>query len=255
MGGLVASARFARAAGLIGVSVLIATAASCTGGGDSSGRASAGESLGCTLVGERPALVDSSAATEDLRQGRRYRCVVHPGQAGLQVALIADSSENRITRIELRRVGAVVPFQTLTDEMEESPYRGAEFFAGRDLDNDGYLDLLLLSNWGVTGNRYYQVWRWTPTRQQFVFDSTLSDLASPTAVPGQPCVHARANFGDAGMSYEAVTVCLENGAWSRVSVESQRRDGRLSAFVHEIRERRGSSLVLTRVDTVRDSLR
>jgi hypothetical protein len=48
---------------------------------------------------------------------------------------------------------------------------------------------------------------------------------------------------------------LENGNWSRITVESQRRDERLSTFVHELRERRGIALVLTRVDTVRDSLR
>jgi hypothetical protein len=59
----------------------------------------------------------------------------------------------------------------------------------------------------------------------------------------------------AGMSFDAVTLYLENGNWSRITVESQRRDERLSTFVHELRERRGIALVLTRVDTVRDSLR
>jgi hypothetical protein len=58
----------------------------------------------------------------------------------------------------------------------------------------------------------------------------------------------------AGMSFDAVTLYLENGNWSRITVESQRRDERLSTFVHELRERRGIALVLTRVDTVRDSL-
>jgi hypothetical protein len=242
-------------AGLFGVVVSVVVAAGCAGGGDASAHAGAAESLGCTLVGDRPSVADSSAPTEDVRRGRTYRCVVHPGRPDLQVALIGDSSENRIVRIEVRRVGDAAPFQTLIEDEEESPYRGAEFFAGRDLDNDGYLDLLLLSNWGVTGNRYYRVWRWTPTHQRFVFDSTLSALSSPTPLPARPCVHARANLGDAGMSYEAVTLCLENGAWSRVDAESQKRDERLNAFVREVRERRGKSLLLTHVDTVRDSLR
>ena len=242
-------------AGLIGVSILVVIAASCAGDGDASAHPGAAESLGCTLIADRPPVSDSSASTEDVRRGRNYRCIVHPGQPAFQVALVADSSENRIVRIELRRTGDPAPFQTLTEDEDESPYRGAEVFTGRDLDNDGYLDLLLLNDWGVTGNRYYRVWRWTPTRQQFVFDTTLSALSSPTPLPGRPCVHGRANAGDAGMSYDAVTVCLENENWSRVTVESQRRDVRLDSFVHELRERRGNALVLTHVDTVRDSLR
>lgn len=174
---------------------LMVIAARCVGGDDASAHIGAVESLGCTLVGEYPLVSDSSASTEDVRRGRNYRCVVHPGLPALKVALIADSSENRIVRIELRRTGDAAPFQTLTDDEDEAPYRGADVFAGRDLDNDGYLDLLLLNDWGVTGNRYYRVWRWTPARQEFVFDTTLSALSSPTPLPGRPCVQARANAG------------------------------------------------------------
>jgi hypothetical protein len=38
-----------------------------------------------------------------------------------------------------------------------------------------------------------------------------------------------------------------------VAIEDQRWEETLKAFVRETRERRGDSLVVTRVDTVRDS--
>lgn len=191
--------------------------------------------------------------TENVRGGRSFRCTLHAGGPVIDVALVPDSSENRIGRVELRHPGETTPFQTLVEGEDEPPYRGADFFVGRDLDNDGYVDLLLLSTWGATGNNFFNVWRWTPSQEHFVFDTTLSALASPSPVPGRPCVQTRANAGDAGMSYEAATLCLENSKWIRVAAESQQRVEGLRAFIRQTRERRGTSLVVVRVDTVPDS--
>jgi hypothetical protein len=190
---------------------------------------------------------------ENVRGGRSFHCTLQTGGPAINVALIPDSSENTIARVELRYSGEATPFQTLVEGEDEPPYRGADFFLGRDLDNDGYTDLLLLSSWGATGNHFYNVWRWTPSQHRFVFDTTLSAIASPSPVTGRPCVQTHTNSGDAGMSYESATLCLENSEWNRVADESQQRVESLGAFVRQKRERRGTSLVLTRVDTVRDS--
>jgi hypothetical protein len=134
---------------------------------------------------------DSTAVTEDVRAGRTYSCVFAPGEPAVRVALIADSAENQISRIELRGVSDAPPIQTLTEGQTESPYRGADVFAARDLDHDGHLDLMLLSEWGATGNSFYHVWRWNAADRRFAFDSTLSALASLTPLPDRPCVTSK----------------------------------------------------------------
>jgi hypothetical protein len=237
---------------LIGLACLAVAACSRGAAPGSTGTA---QLPGCTSTDAPPTVVDSTGPTQDVRAGRTFRCILHAGGPVLEVKLVADSAENKIVRLEIGRSNATTPFQTLTQGEDESPYRGAEFFAARDLDANGYLDLMLLSDWGVTGNSYYNVWRWNPASERFVFDSTLSTIASPTPVTGQPCVRTRANSGDAGMSYDSATLCLQHDRWIRTVIRTQRRDGRLNAFLRETRELRGDSLVLTRVDTVRDSIR
>jgi len=230
---------------------LVCLALACSGGASVEGRSA--QATGCAPIDSGHPSADSSSATENVRGGRSFRCTLHAGGPVINAALIPDSAENTIERVELRYSGETTPFQTLDEGEDEPPYRGAEFFVGRDLDDDGYLDLWLLNSWGVTGNKFYNVWRWSPDHRRFVFDTTLSAIASPVPVAGRACVRTHANSGDAGMSYEAATLCLENGQWIRVATESQHRVERLNAFVREQREWRGTSLVLTRVDTVRDS--
>jgi hypothetical protein len=213
----------------------------------------ANQTPGCTLTSP-PVRVDSNATTENVRAGRTYDCVFATGEPVVYVALVADTSANAISRIELRRERESAPFQTLTEGAEEPPFRGATFFDARDFDADGHLDLMLLTSWGVTGNTNHNVWRWT-AGDRFVFDSTLSNLGSATPVDGRPCVAARSNGGHAGMIYARETVCLEQGRWVRTSLEDQRWEETLKAYVRETRERRGDSLVVTRVDTVRDTTR
>jgi hypothetical protein len=232
------------AAGLIGIT------STCSQG--ASAKATQPPASGCVLIaGGAPA--DSTSLTENVRTGRRYQCTLHTGGPVIEAALIADSAENTIARIELRHPGESKPFQTLTEGQDESPYRGADFFAGRDLDNDGYLDLLLLNSWGATGNTFYQVWRWSAKQQRFAFDSTLSSISSPSPIAGRPCVRTHTNAGDAGLSYEAATLCLEDGHWVRVASESQHRDTHLNAYLRETRERRGNAMAVIRLDTIRDS--
>jgi hypothetical protein len=233
-------------AGLIGVASTCSQGASATG--------AQRQATGCVLIAGGPP-AESTSLTENVRAGRRYRCTLHAGGPVIEAALIADSAENRIALIELRHPGESTPFQTLSEGQEESPYRGADYFAGRDLDDDGYLDLLLLSSWGATGNKFYQVWRWSAKQQRFAFDSTLSGIASPSPISGRPCVRTHANAGDAGLSYEAATLCLVDGNWIRVSSESQHRDDHLNVYLRETRERRGDSMVFIRLDTIRDSTR
>jgi hypothetical protein len=239
-------------------SALACGVAACSSGRDPAPNAEATRaqlSAGCALVREGPPTPDTTALTANVRGGRSYTCVLRPGQPALRVDLVGDSVANTISRIELRRGSDRTPFQTLTEGQTEPPYRGAEFFAARDLDADGYLDFLLLSEWGVTGNTFYRVWRWNAATSRFVFDSTLSVTAGPVPVGGRPCVRTRSTGGDAGRIYDAGMLCLERGRWIQVAHENQRRAERMGTYVRTVRERRGDSLAITRVDTVRDSTR
>src|SRR3954471_1661889 len=118
---------------------------------------STAEALGCTKLGAS-APVDSTSVTQDVRQGRRYRCVLGHGDAAIIAHLIADSEANRIDSIALEREDGTL-IQMLTEGAEESPYRGAEVFRAVDFDNDGRMDLALLDYWGARGNPQGSVWR------------------------------------------------------------------------------------------------
>ena len=238
----------------VSIWVALSWTPACAVGGDGGGGVPVSrQAVGCVPLEGTGRQVDSAALTENVRAGRTYDCVLRAGSSPLRVTLVADSAANTISRIELRRRSESSPFQTLTEAQVEPPYRGADFFSARDLDGDTYLDLLLLSEWGVTGNNFYHVWRWNSAAERFAFDSTLSAIASPTPVAGRPCVTTRSNGGRAGMIYTAATLCLERRKWVRVARDDQEWDERARAYVRTVREQRGDSLAVTRVDTVRDS--
>ena len=238
------------------VSIILCGAAACADG--SKGKleaASEKQAAGCTPVSARaPAPPsDSSAVTQDVRAGRTYKCVLHAGDAPMRVLLVSDSAANTIARIELRRDDETAPLQTLSEGQVESPYRGADVFLARDLDDDGYLDLLLLSSWGATGNAFYNVWRWNTAVGRFAFDSTLSALSNPKSVSGRPCVTSRSGGGGADARYSESTLCLQQQHWVETAVENRDWLEDLHAYRRTVRERRSGSLVVTRVDTVRDT--
>lgn len=85
------------------------------------------------------------------------------------------------------------------------------------------------------------------------YDSVLSEMTSPTPVPGRPCVRSHANGGHAGGIYRAAELCRDRDRWVEVRTEEQDWNDALGAFVRVARERRGARLVAVRVDTVRDT--
>ena len=87
----------------------------------------------------------------------------------------------------------------LTQGADEPPYRGAEFFKATDFDNDGRLELALLTSWGATGNTQWNVWRQDAATGRFALDSALSELTSPEPIAGHPCVASHSVGGAAGM--------------------------------------------------------
>jgi hypothetical protein len=233
--------------------VALLLAVGCAKSREPAAEARAHVAPGCTSL-DAPAPVDSSAVTQDVRAGRRYRCVLHAGDAPVRVELLADSATNTIDSVSVRREDGT-PIQMLTESADEPPYRGAEVFQAIDFDNDGRLDFALLSSWGATGNKRWNIWRQDTATNRFALDSTLSALWSPVPVAGRPCVSSHSVGGAAGMIYDSVTVCREGHRWVETAGATGRAGPRNGVFLHTILERRGDSLVAARTDTVRDTLR
>jgi hypothetical protein len=220
-----------------------------------------GAAVGCRRAAADPAgdadaagaagrTADPSAVTEDVRAGRRYACALGRGLPDVDAVLVADTAANLIARVDLYRAGRAAPWQVLAPGAAESPYRGAELFAARDLDGDGAAELLLLSGWGATGNAFYGVWRYDPGAGRFAYDSALSTLSNPArSAAGPGCVAGTSVGGDAGVRRTAVHLCpAAGGRWAvRRLVEERPLDaGRL------LRVTRDSSAgrALRRVDTL-----
>jgi len=180
-----------------------------------------------------------------------YRCTLRSGEPPVMVRLVFDSAARTVEHIELRREGDTLAFQVLAESQEETAPDGVFPFEARDLDADGWLDFMLLSMWGATGNTYHQVWRWDPRASRFAHDSVLSITSSLVPVPGRPCVRGHAKGGHAGLIYGEEELCLERGRWVTVRTETQDWNESLGAYVRERKARRGNELVVVGVDTVR----
>jgi hypothetical protein len=228
------------------------TAAASAGSADTAAAAPAAR-VGCRAADSARVATDSAAITEDVRAGRVYECASAGATPAFRAVLVGDPEANLITRVELFRAGQAAPWQVLAEGAGEPPYRGADVFAGRDLDADGDLDVMLLSGWGATGNQFYSVWRFDQDAGRFEYDSVLSALTSPAPVAGQPCVSGRSTGGAAGRIRTEVELCLTaRGRWAERRLVEFRPLGAGDALLRVTRDS-GAGGVRTRTDTVPDS--
>ncbi len=119
------------------------------------------------------------------------------------------------------------------------------------LDHEGDGDLMLMSQWGATGNVGHDVGRFDPAAKRFVADSELSGLGNIAGpVPGRPRIrqYQTRYFG-------RVEYCREGGHWVEVRSIMDHPDSTGARIIREWRERRNGRLELIRADTVADSLR
>jgi len=185
-----------------------------------------------------------------LAAARRLSCVIEDGSPPRALVLVADTAAGLVTGILLLDASGTDTVQRLAVEQDEPPVPGVPYFVATDFDADGARDLALRRWAGATGNVGHEVWRFDRRDGRFVHDSALSATVSIRPVPDRPCVEGRTKGGMAGLEYEAQRLCRAGGRWRVEWEESQEADVAAGRLVRRVREWRGDSVALIRVDTL-----
>jgi hypothetical protein len=208
---------------------------------------------GCAVgesLPEPPPETTPTKLTQDLPISQSLECRIRDDRSPIRLTLVADTAYDFVR--ELRVDGPGAP-QVFTTRDADAPPIWTRYFFALDFDGDGYRDLALMSFWGATGNRGYDIYRYDSTASRFVYDSVLSVEGNPEPEPGRRCVRSHSVGGMAGGIRREATLCRLRDRWVTTRVERQDWNDSLGAFLRVVRQRRGDSLALVRVDTVRDS--
>jgi len=143
-----------------------------------------------TLIGIAILLVGISriASGQSNEIDYKYTITVHSTLPPYTFHLIVneDKSEvgavHSVSRIEIRRSDKPGIFQILKKFKTYHPYWEGAFVA-KDLNFDGYLDLMLEYDWG-SGGRWSHVWLFSPKTKKFIYHDELSKLS--TLEPDSP---------------------------------------------------------------------
>jgi hypothetical protein len=188
--------------------------------------------------------------TQDLPTSQSLECRIRADRPLVRVTLEGDTTYDFVKTL---RVVLPETTQVLTTVDADPPPMGTRYFFALDYDGDGYRDLALLSFWGATGNRGYQIYRFDSTSSRFVHDSVLSAEGNPEPEPGRRCVRSHSVGGMAGGIRREATHCRIGDRWLMTRLEDQDWNDSLGAFIRVVHQRRGDSLIVVRVDTTRDS--
>jgi hypothetical protein len=206
---------------------------------------------GDTVIGE---------SYEDLRRGAVFRCTLRRGAPPIRVVVRADQHGVPVRAEVFDPAAAARPRQVLALPVNEPPRRYSEFLGAVDLNADGWMDLMLMSWWGATGNTGYEVFIYDPAARRFTRSQVLSAQSNPEPIGGRPCVRTHSVGGMAGMIRDEDEFCWRGRAWVHVRSESQvwdreRSTDSIYVFRRTIRERRNGRLRTVRVQTVREPMR
>lgn len=211
------------------------------------------------IAGQLPdtSINDDTAAASSWRRafarGAEYRCVIQATIPPVRLLIVGHSTDEWLDSLIIVPDSAgAPPGQSLILESAIPPEWSTDVVRMLDLDADGYNDLLVGDIWGATGNTTYHVWRFNPLMRQFVEDSELSDVFNPSPMPGAACVHTHSNSSVA--DGEAALLCLRNGHWVADSIETSTWDRKAHVIVHEVRARKGDSLVVVKRTARPDSI-
>ena len=124
----------------------------------------------------------SDYTTEDLSKGMVCHFAIDP-KLPIFTFRIAGQPDNSFGNIEVSEGTSTAIIQTIQNETEPwDPTSGnpEAMLTIVDANFDGYGDLSVLNNCGATGNCSYNFYLYDPTTAQFVYNSFLSDLGTPS---------------------------------------------------------------------------
>ena len=176
-----------------------------------------------------PAAIVFAVACVAAAQSNRFTGIVHPSLPPFEFRVHIDDKKDGMTegfhvidRIEVRT--AERPVQTIRFAGEEPPtFRGPwrEVVSLRDVDCDGYKDLLVQMSVGVHGDAWYHLYRFNQARSLFVEYPRFSSLPLEKIDCRNKLVTTYVNSGAAGCAYESGTYRWVDGELLPVRIESQ----------------------------------
>jgi hypothetical protein len=123
----------------------------------------------------------SDYTTEDMRGGMVCNFIINP-QLPIFTFHFVGESDNNLGNIDITEgtnanIIQTIPNVTSWDATLTSPENTLTIV---DANFDGYGDLSILNNCGVTGNCSYDFYLYNPTTNQFIRDAFLSNLGTPS---------------------------------------------------------------------------
>jgi hypothetical protein len=114
---------------------------------------------------------------QNLRNGLTLRAVINKSQKPLKFSIITDKEYHNIVRIDVFQDNG--KFIQTIDFDAEDPCDTCDFVEFKDLNFDGYKDMLILTGWG-SGGRMYELWLFNPRKTLFELSNLKEYLENPT---------------------------------------------------------------------------
>jgi hypothetical protein len=204
--------------------------------------------------------LNTNRLIEDLSEGATFRFEIAPKLPLFTFKIIPDVRDDEngfpqstVQDIEVFKGDFHQPLQHLTgcnfDQMEP-PQRYGDWFHTDDVNFDGYQDIYLMTNWGVTGNHYGCIWLYNPATGKFDYSKEFSQLSTYWLDPTSKAIRTFDRGGMAGMVFVANKYKVENGR--PVLIWSAKQDWDGSKFHCVEQERRNGEMATTR-DVLKDT--
>lgn len=192
----------------------------------------------------------NSPITQDLSHGATFTVRIAPGlpeftfKALPHFEQVDDNGDpqSTIREVQVFRGDSRHPVQILNGcswEAMEPPRVGLEWFRAADINFDGYKDIYILTNWGVTGNQFGCVWLYNTATGSFDFSSAFSQLETMTLHPESKTITTFSNNGNAGNDFHAAKYAVENNRLVLIMQIAQDWDSRRQQFHCVVKQRRG----------------
>jgi hypothetical protein len=116
----------------------------------------------------------------------------------------------------------------------------------KDMNFDGYKDILIEYNDGSAGGQYY-VWLYNPTTKKFVFNGDFSDLREPTPDSTQRTITSYiANGASGGSIY---TYCIKKNKLILLRSEETENNFENKRTIKTIKTFKDENIISIKVDT------
>ncbi len=198
------------------------------------------------------------SVTEDLSKGATFTFKVALDLPEFTFKIIPEPQEtdqygnahSTVRDIEVVSGNGKKPSQHLTgchfDEMEAPPAGSSDWFRTDDYNFDGYQDIYLLTNWGVTGNQSGCIWLFNLATKSFDYSEEFSALSRVWLDPATKTIFTFEKGGAAGMVHIAEKYSVENNRPFLIWSENQDWDNEKKQFHCIVQERRGKKMVTIR---------